>query len=245
MKIKIGEQLLTGTPEEILREFWDANIHADSFETLDGYIEHMRGYCERVTERPALCRKAGGTKKRKRCFGISPGSARSRFRRMKMEDNRTLYFAYGSNINLDQMAYRCPQAEAVGRAVLEGYALKFRGSGCATVIPQENGKVEGLLWKLTEQCEQSLDFYEGVRSGHYDKAYLTVNMENGEKASALVYVMNRELEKKPTMPSVAYFNGICDGYKQNGLNVRTLVRALRDCQKEVRAARGARNERGR
>lgn len=52
MKVKIGEQLLTGTPEEILREFQSANFHADSFETLAGYIEHMRGYCERVTERP-------------------------------------------------------------------------------------------------------------------------------------------------------------------------------------------------
>lgn len=33
----------------------------------------------------------------------------------------TLYFAYGSNINLDQMAYRCPAAEVVGPVVLENY----------------------------------------------------------------------------------------------------------------------------
>ena len=65
MKIKIDEQLLTGTPEEILREFWDANIHADSFETLDGYIEHMRGYCERVTERPCPVPQSGRNEKAK------------------------------------------------------------------------------------------------------------------------------------------------------------------------------------
>ena len=59
MKIKIDEQLLTGTPEEILREFQSANFHADSFETLDGYIEHMRGYCERVTERPCPVSQSG------------------------------------------------------------------------------------------------------------------------------------------------------------------------------------------
>ncbi len=164
---------------------------------------------------------------------------------MKMEDNRTLYFAYGSNINLDQMAYRCPQAEVVGKAVLDGYALAFRGSGYATVIPQKNGRVEGLLWRLTEPCERALDFYEGVRSGHYDKAYLTVETESGKEVAALVYVMNRKLEKRPAMPSVAYFNGIYDGFKQNGLDVRLLSRALQTCRQEVKAARKWRNERGR
>ena len=32
-----------------------------------------------------------------------------------------LYFAYGSNINLDQMAHRCPNAQVVGPVVLENY----------------------------------------------------------------------------------------------------------------------------
>ena len=30
---------------------------------------------------------------------------------------RPLYFAYGSNINLDQMRYRCPDATVYGQAV--------------------------------------------------------------------------------------------------------------------------------
>ena len=53
----------------------------------------------------------------------------------------TLYFAYGSNINLDQMAYRCPAAQVVGPVVLEGYELLFRGNasgnGVATIKPKE------------------------------------------------------------------------------------------------------------
>ena len=48
-----------------------------------------------------------------------------------------LYFAYGSNINLDQMAYRCPAAQVVGPVVLEDYKLLFRGNargnGVATI----------------------------------------------------------------------------------------------------------------
>lgn len=36
-----------------------------------------------------------------------------------------LYFAYGSNINLEQMADRCPAAEVVGTAVLDGYGVQL------------------------------------------------------------------------------------------------------------------------
>ena len=35
--------------------------------------------------------------------------------------DRKLYFAYGSNMNDEQMAFRCPDAEAVGTVRLEGY----------------------------------------------------------------------------------------------------------------------------
>ena len=73
----------------------------------------------------------------------------------------TLYFAYGSNINLEQMEHRCPDAQLVGPVTLQNYELQFRGSGFATVAPKKDSVVHGLLWKLTPSCEQSLDRYEG------------------------------------------------------------------------------------
>ena len=45
---------------------------------------------------------------------------------------KPLYFAYGSNINLNQMRYRCPDASVYGQAVLDNYDLRFRGSGSAS-----------------------------------------------------------------------------------------------------------------
>ncbi len=66
----------------------------------------------------------------------------------------TLYIAYGSNLNLGQMKYRCPTATVVGPAELEGYDLLFRGGrrgAVATVEPQEGGKVPVLLWKLKQR----------------------------------------------------------------------------------------------
>ena len=72
-----------------------------------------------------------------------------------------LYFAYGSNINLEQMDYRCPDATVVGPVVLENYELLFRRGGFATIAPKEGGRVHGLLWSITPECERSLDLYEG------------------------------------------------------------------------------------
>lgn len=38
------------------------------------------------------------------------------------------YLAYGSNLNIRQMALRCPTAKPVGTAVIEDYELLFKGS---------------------------------------------------------------------------------------------------------------------
>ena len=71
-------------------------------------------------------------------------------------NEKTLYFAYGSNLNLDQMARRCPDAEPVGRVRLDGYRLAFRrtGGGYLTILPDKGNHVDGLLWKVSAQDEQ-------------------------------------------------------------------------------------------
>lgn len=69
-----------------------------------------------------------------------------------------LYFAYGSNMNLNQMAFRCPDAEVVESVRLEGYRLAFRtnggGNGVATILPEEGSYVDGVLWRISERDEQ-------------------------------------------------------------------------------------------
>lgn len=80
-----------------------------------------------------------------------------------------LYFAYGSNINLEQMDYRCPDATVVGPVVLENYELLFRRGGFATIEPKKGERVHGLLWSITPECERSLDLYEGYPR-FYDKS---------------------------------------------------------------------------
>ena len=105
-----------------------------------------------------------------------------------MNDER-LYFAYGSNINLDQMAYRCPNATVLMPVVLSGYELTFRGGGVATVIPKKDSEVLGLMWSITPECEKSLDRYEGYPSFYHKIDVAVTDPETGKIYYVMMYEM--------------------------------------------------------
>ena len=98
------------------------------------------------------------------------------------------YFAYGSNLNFEQMAYRCPEATVVGTAKLDGYELAFR-RGYLTILPKEGASVEGLIWSVTDHDESQLDCYEGYPT-FYDKETMTVTDADGTPHEIMVYTMN-------------------------------------------------------
>lgn len=155
----------------------------------------------------------------------------------KLEKN--LYFAYGSNMNLDQMALRCPQAEVVGPARLEGYRLAFRGngySGVATVLPQPGSCVEGVLWKISARDEMHLDYYEGYPR-LYGKEMLSVTGRDGQCSEVMVYTMNSPYRDTPAIPSRGYLDGILTGYRQNGLETQPVKAAANAVRQEMRAGK--------
>ena len=139
-----------------------------------------------------------------------------------MEEN--LYFAYGSNLDLEQMAQRCPDALLVGPVTLQNYELQFRGSGFATVAPKKGSVVYGLVWKLTPQCEQSLDRYEGYPR-HYTKETVTVKDAAGTEIPVMVYIMAEPYCRQPALPSPYYYRVIQRGFEANGLPVESLQAA--------------------
>ena len=145
------------------------------------------------------------------------------------------YFAYGSNINLNQMERRCPNATVVEPVVLPDHELLFRGnsSGCgvATIRPKEGSQVHGLLWRITERCEKSLDIYEGFPH-LYTKAPVTVQNSKGERISVMAYIMTEERQLVPVPPSIGYYDGIEEGFKQNGLPRSELREALKKVWQE-------------
>lgn len=144
-----------------------------------------------------------------------------------------LYFAYGSNINQEQMDYRCPDACVVGPVVLDNYELLFRRNGYATIAPKEGERVHGLLWSLTPECERSLDRYEGYPR-FYDKRTVTVRDGLGRELPVMAYIMDERF-REPMLPSTAYYNGILEGYRQNGLPPTALKKAWDHAVREVHA----------
>lgn len=102
------------------------------------------------------------------------------------------YFAYGSNMDMEQMRRRCPGAVCIDTAVLHGWKFALDEVGYATVVPEAGASVPGLLWTLTDADEAALDTYEGVRSRCYEKVTLSVVPKRAYVPTpALVYVSLR------------------------------------------------------
>lgn len=132
---------------------------------------------------------------------------------------KRLYIAYGSNINLEQMAFRCPNSKVVGTRMIPGYELEFRG--VATIVPKEGAEVPVLLWEIDQRDELSLDRYEGFPR-MYRKELFEVEVD-GKIREGMAYLMNYG-EVAP--PSPMYYNGIKKGYEANGMDTSYLRAAL-------------------
>jgi gamma-glutamylcyclotransferase len=150
-----------------------------------------------------------------------------------MNDER-LYFAYGSNINLDQMAFRCPNATVLMPVVLSGYELTYRGGGVATVVPKKDSEVLGLMWSITPECEKSLDRYEGYPNFYHKTDVAVTDPETGKIYHVMMYEMD-EKYKEPSVPSSSYFGGIVEGYIQNNMDTRPLFKSLKRVERETAA----------
>lgn len=132
---------------------------------------------------------------------------------------KQLYIAYGSNINLEQMAFRCPHSKVVGISEIKDFELEFRG--VATIVPKENMKVPVLIWELDERNLPILNRYEGYPS-FYRQEKMKFEMD-GKMFEGMTYLMNRG-EIAP--PSPQYYDTILQGYRENGLDESYLETAL-------------------
>jgi gamma-glutamylcyclotransferase (GGCT)/AIG2-like uncharacterized protein YtfP len=129
-----------------------------------------------------------------------------------------LYFAYGMNTNRDEMAFRCPTAVPMGKAILQGYRFEFKSF--ATIVPDADSSVEGVLWTITESDEQALDILEGYPE-FYDKKHVKVSQ--GIDYIAMTYIMNPR--EKGFSPSDGYYGMVSQGYQQFGLSQQQLLEA--------------------
>ena len=140
-----------------------------------------------------------------------------------------LYFAYGSNLNPEQMQRRCPDSQFIDIATLRGFHLAFAGhsrrwgGGVATVLEAPKDQVEGIVWSISDRDLESLDRCEGYPYS-YDRLSFEVQLASGEPHSALIYVKQNP---NSAPPSAEYLAVIQRAYEDRGFDVSELARAAK------------------
>ncbi|CAN5218999.1 poly-gamma-glutamate hydrolase family protein [soil metagenome] len=133
---------------------------------------------------------------------------------------RHLYFAYGSNLCVQQMALRCPDAVAPDAAAprpatLADHDWLINERGVATVEPFSGSRVHGVIWAVSDQDLATLDSAEGVPV-RYRRDRMMVQTAAGP-TPAWVYVDHRT---EPGPPRPGYLERIIDGAQHHGLPER-------------------------
>lgn len=105
---------------------------------------------------------------------------------------QTVYFAYGSNLHLKQMATRCPESRYIGRRVLRDFKWQINRRGYANVFLSPGDSVEGLCYLLSQEDEKGLDRNEGVPTD-YEKTYVTIHVFSAN--AAIIGRRVRELDE--------------------------------------------------
>lgn len=121
------------------------------------------------------------------------------------------YIAYGSNLNVEQMKHRCPNARILCTGEIEDYKLLFKGSlsgNYLTIEPCKGRTVPVVVWEVTDDCEYSLDVYEGFPR-FYRKEYVPIKTQGGIMKDAFAYIMNGH---EIGLPTERYMRTCLSGY---------------------------------
>ena len=145
------------------------------------------------------------------------------------------YVAYGSNLNVQQMRWRCPGARIIGTSELKDYRLLFKGSKTGsylTIEPEAGCTVPVAVWEVTDQDELALDRYEGFPSFYYKKELVLdvkgICTGKLRRRRAFVYIMR---EDRPIgIPTNFYMRTCLEGYDTFYFDKNILIDAYDKCR---------------
>ena len=115
------------------------------------------------------------------------------------------YFAYGSNLDLPQMKNRCPESKLISKGSLSGYRLTFNrfssgwGGGVADVIQEQDSKVWGLIFEISDTDLERLDRYEGYNkdwTSLYERWQAIIETPNGNESLRDYHISNTNLYER-------------------------------------------------
>lgn len=124
-----------------------------------------------------------------------------------------LYFAYGANMDVADMARRAPGSKPLGLARLPRHRFVIAACGYASVIRDPRAEVHGMLWDLALSDLRPLDRFEEVDRGLYVKINQPVISAGGPKR-ALIYVATAA---DPGLPRTGYLEAVLKAAEAIGL----------------------------
>ena len=125
------------------------------------------------------------------------------------------YFAYGSNMNWQQMQRRCPSSQFFCLARLPGYHFaiarhsRLRRCGTANIFPRADREVWGIVYEVSDSDLLILDSFEdGYRR---EKVFVFRDGESRGSIEVLTYIA--EKEDNAPLPNPEYKRLIVEGAK--------------------------------
>ncbi len=140
------------------------------------------------------------------------------------------YIAYGSNLNVVQMAHRCPTAVPFGTTSIKNCKLEFRGTpgfSYLTLIPSIGNTVPLGVWKIEDADEENLDKYEGYPTLYRKVKIPIVHVKTKDGIEtvngAFLYLMNNGYDIAP--PAGEYLSTCMVGFQDFELPTDALITA--------------------
>lgn len=161
----------------------------------------------------------------------------------------THVFVYGSNLDPERMARRCPSARIVLSAHLPGHRLDFGGTytrdGVAQATPAPGALLRGVVYALTASDLARLDEIEG-HPHVYTRRRKVVATLTGDPIEAWVYMMppERFTRYKPASPYLSHVRAghIHHGFPQTDLDA-AVARAMTNDPRDLDDRPSSRNRR--
>lgn len=137
------------------------------------------------------------------------------------------YIAYGSNLDVEKMKDRCPNATIYGTSQIKNYELLFKGypsRSYLTIEKKEGSSVPVGVWLTNEEDEKLLDIYEDYPNLYY-KTEMVLPVKNKQtgviqEQTCYVYIMYED--RTFEIPSEEYINTCLTGYRDFGFDEKIL-----------------------
>jgi hypothetical protein len=138
----------------------------------------------------------------------------------KAKDEKRPYFAYGSNMSLEQIKDRCPSCEFKGVVVLNGKKVvcnklsKNKIDHFAGLVDSPTDQVMGVLYQLSFK---DISYLDGKEKGYHRNAgeFLVEEIGTGRPIDCFTYLVTNPVT--PHRPTAEYLERILKGCRDHKL----------------------------